>query len=157
MITTKQLTRLGRLALMLNAKYSTNSKGELAIDRILFGLLNGGAYGRWNRQHQIAIGEIDFVQQGSNPVVIEMAYGTLSKLYGSQNAPEIRKLARCTEYSMRYLLLLHDDERPTTLDTLNPTYEPINAGPGRFQRKSVRVIYVHAASGFSFICKPHAE
>jgi hypothetical protein len=77
-------------------------------------------------------------------------------LYGSQNRSELRKLCRVTrsQARLRALLLLDLARKPLSKVSLKRTYDPLHAGPGRFKRSSVRVIYVHRTSTYHFLWSP---
>jgi hypothetical protein len=102
---------------------------------------------------------IDYRYGGSNPAVIEFAVRPATggpQLYGSQNRSELRKLTRVPQSKARrrYLLLL--DLYRSAIDSLalKPTYDLVHAGQGRFQRHSVRVIYVSSSLQYNFLWRP---
>jgi hypothetical protein len=89
--------------------------------------------------------------------VLEFAVRTpgRNEIYGSQNRDEIRKLARQRKASARYLLLFDlSRDAPIAIDDLRDTYREVNAGPGKFVRKPVQIVYVHPEAAYSFIWKP---
>lgn len=102
---------------------------------------------------------IDFRFGGSNPVVLELVVraptggGSLS---GGQNIGELKKLCRVSyaQARLRALLLLDLAGEPLKKDSLKDTYVPRHAGPGKFKRSAVRIIYVHRQSAFSFLWSP---
>src|SRR5262245_24882432 len=120
----------------------------MRVDGLVYGILHERFGVR--RQHNVTGGRIDFRQPGFNPVVIEFAVRTrrhLNEAYGSQNSDELRKLAKQTAASARFLLLLDlSAEQPLSRTKLKKTYDKINAGRGRFKRRGVRVLYVHPRS-----------
>lgn len=137
---------------------------ERTMDPLLFAYLSG-RFSFVQRQHNVhsygsPIPErIDFRFGSSNPVVLELAVRPPKgggHLLGSQNASELRKLCRvsCTEARLRALLLLDLCDKPLTNETLEATYKAIHAGPGKFRRSPVRVIYVHPMRTFNFPWSP---
>ena len=148
-------------------EYSGDHVGrrEMLLDPILFGYLQG-RYGNVSRQHPVQMHghthahRIDFRIGGNNPVVMEFAVRPPNgggNLYGSQNRPELRKLARVTATSarLRLLLLVDLSDAPILRVNLKPTYDEQNAGPGNFVRHSVRIIYVQANSSYNFLWQPN--
>jgi hypothetical protein len=132
---------------------------EMGYDGLLFGYLDA-RFGGLQRQYKIRMGSsnwpkrIDFRQGGTGPVLIEFVVRTpgRNEIYGSQNSDELRKLSRQRKASARYLLLLDLSKKPPLdLDDLWGTYKEINSGPGKFKRKSVRVVYVHPDVHGSFL------
>jgi hypothetical protein len=155
---------VGKKVLGLLDQYHNPPHKELLLDTILFAYLSG-RYSNVSRQHRVYLygatkpHRIDFRLGGSNPVVIELAPRPPSgggALGGGQNISELRKLCRVrqTEAKLRALLLFDLADRPLKKQALRDTYELLHAGPGRFQRHSVRVIYVHRKEAFSFSWSP---
>jgi hypothetical protein len=137
---------------------------EMLLDPILYGFLEG-RFEHLSRQHYSYIHgsarpkRIDFRRGTTNPVVIEFAVrppGGGGTLYGSQNRTELRKLCRVTpaEARLRVMLLVDLHSTPLNKDNLKATYDDQNSGPGRFQRHSVRVLYVHKDLQFHFLWRP---
>jgi len=148
-------------------QYHNPPNKELLLDVILLAYLSGRFSGV-ARQHYVRLygskrpQRIDFRFGGSNPVVLELAVRRSSgggSLYGSQNLSELRKLSRVghSEARLRVLLLLDLSGDSHHKQDLKATYDPLNAGPGKFHRSSVRVIYVHRQNRFSFIWRPYTE
>jgi hypothetical protein len=56
------------------------------------------------------------------------------------------------------VLLLLDMCRgePIPYENLKHSYDGENAGPGHFDRKSVRVLYAHSREQYTFIWRPYA-
>ncbi len=137
---------------------------EMLLDPILYGYLEG-RFGHMQRQHYVQVRgrskpkRIDFRRSTENPVVIEFVVrpptgpGTL---YESQNHSELRKLCRVKPSAarLRVLLLIDLHSTPLQRDTLKPTYDAKNSGPGRFKRSSVRVLYVHRDLQYDFLWRP---
>jgi hypothetical protein len=148
----------------LASHYKGAPHREMRVDGLVYGVLHT-KFGV-SRQHRVrrAAGKkperIDFKQGGTNPVVIEFAVRTqrhLNEAYGSQNQDELKKLAKQTKMKARYLLLLDlSGHKPVPESRLQPTYDKINAGRGKFPRASVRVIYVHPDLGYHFLWRPWA-
>lgn len=154
-----------RTVIRLLGEYHNAPQQEMAIDPALYAFLRG-RFETVKRQHRVYVygsdrpKRIDFRYGGNNPVVIEFATRPPNggvELYGSQNVSELRKLCRVsrTEARLRVLLLLDFSRAPINQEAIEPTYKPINAGPGRFERNSVRVIYVHKDLTYNFCWKPH--
>lgn len=150
--------------LQLLEEYSNAPHREMLIDPALYAFLEGH-FGLMSRQHPVEIAghrrpaRIDYRQGGSNPTVIEFAVRPPlggPQLYGSQNRAELRKLTRIpqTRAKRRVLLLLDRHRIPLSRASLEPTYESVTAGPGNFQRRSVRVQYVHVSRQFNFLWTP---
>lgn len=162
-MTIKDITHAGAEVLrMLDDYKGVASQGELGADRVLFGLLQG-RFRHMSRQHRVRAGRIDFRFGTSNPVVIEFAFRAprdpRTRLFASQNRSELRKLTRVRPATarMRVLLLLDRSKHPIPEDTLRKGYDEAHAGVGRFQRHTVRVIYVHKHLTYNFRWYPHAE
>jgi hypothetical protein len=161
------IEKIGRDVLELLDQYHNPPNKELLLDAILFAYLSG-RYLHVARQHYVYLygsqkpQRIDFRFGGSNPVVMELAVRAPSgggKLYGSQNLSELRKLCRVshTQAKLRVLLLLDLAGNPHHKEMLKASYDPLHAGPGKFVRSSVRVIYVHWQNAFSFIWRPFED
>lgn len=153
--------------LMARQYRSTEPHREMRLDGLVFGYFQG-VFGQITRQHQWAVKRgvrpqrIDYRQGGSRPVLIEFAARTpgRNEIYGSQNRDELRKLCRQyqTKVSARYLLLLDTSGRdPIERDALEPTYNSIHAGRGRFARVSARMVYVHPDLQYHFLWRPFAS
>jgi hypothetical protein len=150
--------------LSLLDEYSNASRREMLIDPVIYAYLSG-QFGLMSRQHWMRLygrprpQRIDFRYGGSNPAVIEFAVRPPSggsHLYGSQNLSELRKLTRVPQSRARrrYLLLLDRYRDPIQRSNLKASYDPLNAGRGRFRRTSVRVVYVHAVLQYDFLWRP---
>jgi len=157
--------QIGDKVLELLAEYHNPPYKELLLDAILFAYLSG-KYSKVARQHRVQMcgsgkpQRIDFRFGGSNPVVLELAVRGPAgggSLYGSQNGSELRKLCRVahSQARLRSLLLLDLAKVPLSKESLKRTYDPLHAGPGKFKRSSVRVIYVHRRSAFHFSWSPY--
>jgi hypothetical protein len=135
---------------------------EMGYDGLLFGYLDG-RFGKMKRQHQVKIGKsrhpkrIDFRQGGVSPVMIEFVVRTpgRNEIDASQNRREVQKLARQRKATARYLLLLDlSGDQHVEIEKLRSKYRELNSGRGRFERKAVKVIYVHPDHKYSFTIKP---
>jgi len=159
MIPRQKLIDAAQTIVELASHYGGAPHREMRVDGLTYGVLHERFGVR--RQHHVNGGRIDFKQPGFNPVVIEFAVRTqahLNEVYGSQNEDELRKLAKQVKMSARYLLLLDlSGKDPLTQDQLQKSYNGINAGRGRFPRKSVRVVYVHPEENHHFLWQPWAD
>lgn len=158
------IQEIGAKVLALLDQYHNPPHKELLLDAILFAYLSG-RYSGVVRQHYVYLygsskpQRIDFRFGGSNPVVLELAVrrpGGGGGMSGSQNTTELNKLCRVkqSQVRLRALLLLDTAEQPLKKEALKKSYDPLHAGPGKFERHSVRVIYVHRRSTFSFSWSP---
>ena len=165
MIRRDTLIATSKVIVDLASHYKGAPHREMRVDGLVYGVLHT-KFGV-KRQHQVHTSvpkarpdRIDFKQNGKNAVVIEFAVRTLSHLneaYGSQNRSELKKLAKQTNMSARYLLLLDLSGRAAIArDQLKRTYDRLNAGRGKFPRKSVRVLYVHPDLSYHFLWNPWA-
>lgn len=164
-ISIKVLIEAGLTVIDLASQYKGEPKREMGVDGLLFGVLycmagvNQRQFKVYQRGRQRAL-RIDFAKGWNSPSsVIEFACRTKGRNehYGSQNEDELRKLARRIRPNTRFLLLLDmSKNRPTPMDSLKATYDGINAGRGRFHRRSVRVIYVHPDEQYHFLWQPWA-
>jgi len=159
------ITEVGQELLDVLGQYHNPPDREMLIDAALFAYLRG-RFESIERQHYVYVygstrpRRIDFRQGGTNPIVLEFAVRPPTggpQLYGSQNATELRKLCRVsrTQARLRALLLLDLYHTATAEDGLRDSYLSINAGRGRFERHSVRVIYVHASMTYDFSWDPY--
>lgn len=153
------------IAAMFN-DYTKAPTLELTADLLVYGFLRG-RFVKVKRQHSVGKAkgkgkkrrQIDYRFGTTNPTVLEFAFrprGGTVQLYGSQNTPELQKLTKVRSASVRALLLvdLHSGG-PIDEDRLRATYDKLNAGRGRFERRSVRVVYAHAnGTVYDFPWKP---
>ncbi|MBI4330643.1 MAG: hypothetical protein HY673_05135 [Chloroflexi bacterium] len=149
------------LALLQDYQGKGVGASERSFDPILYSYLQG-RFGNVARQQSVYLygnsrpQRIDFRYGTSNPVFIELAVrpeaggGVLS---GAQNAKELRKLCRMRNSKARLRVLLLIDRHPNALvkDDLEQTYGRITSGPGNFERRPVRVLYVHRDVQFDFV------
>jgi hypothetical protein len=135
---------------------------EMLLDPILYGYFQG-RFGHMERQHYIHMygshipQRIDLRFGTDRPVVLEFAVRPPSgggTLYGSQNRSELRKLCRAENATMRVLLLIDLSRKPHRVDNLRRSYLSQNGGPGNFERRSVRVIYVSNEIQYNFLWRP---
>lgn len=161
-----ELEAAAQRVISLLSHYSRPPDREMLLDGILYAYLDG-CFGSMSRQHHVKRSNgqrpsrIDFRFGGNNPSMIEFAVRPArggGQLYGSQNRSELSKLIRVPQARARRRLLLlidlHHDA--ITQSRLEPTYKCLNAGPGRFGRHSVRVVYVHRALSYSFLWRGYA-
>lgn len=155
---------IGAEILKLRDAYHNPPKGERAVDVLLWGYLCGRGY-HVKRQHNVHLHgstkphRIDFRFGGTNPIVLELAVrpvGGGSHLSGPNNQTELNKLCRVSrkEARLRALLLIDLAEGHWLREALKATYDPLNAGAGKFDRCAVRVIYVHRHNRFNFGWSP---
>ena len=146
------------------------SFGEADIGRILHAYLLGKFGGVWPEcPVQFGPGEsyIDFrfgdAPHGNNPCVVELAVRNTEhgqQLSCSQNKSELKKLSRypSSKAQTRVLLLLDLGHKPIAQAVLQPGYDKLkHLGAGKFQRRSVRVLYVHRDLDFHFSWKPNSN
>jgi hypothetical protein len=158
------IQNIGAEILKLLDAYHNPPHRELMVDAVLFAYLSG-RFTNIARQHYVYLygstrpHRIDFRFGGSNPVVLELAVRPPKgggNLLGAQNTSELRKLCRVshTAARLRVLLLLDLASEPLLKESLKDTYDPLHAGPGKFKRSVVRVIYVHRRNRFNFAWSP---
>jgi hypothetical protein len=161
----RSLQDLAKEVVALVDDYHGGPKREMLIDPALYALLRARTGQKVSRQYHAHLPQakrpprIDFRVGGPNPVLIEVAVrppGGRSELYGSQNKAELRKLTRFPNQraKLRALLLIDLKKQPIEKADLKATYAKVSAGPGKFNRSSVRVIYVHASQSYSFRWAP---
>jgi hypothetical protein len=140
------------------------SFSEANMGRILHAYLVGRHAGVW-AECPVNLGKtesaIDFRfgdrPHGKNPCVLELAVRNSeggSQLLASQNKPELRKLSRYPESQAqtRVLLLLDIGHAPLAREKLQPDYDNLkHLGAGKFQRRSVSILYVHRELDYRFI------
>jgi hypothetical protein len=165
MINLQDIKTAGHDILELINEYHNAPHREMLIDPIFYAYIFG-KYEKVQRQHYVYVygsdkpKRIDFRCGGVNPVVIELAVRPPSggsHLHGSQNMSELRKLCKVklSQAKLRVLLLLDLFHKPLEKDKLKSSYEAIHAGPGNFERNSVRIIYISYESDFDFSWKPY--
>lgn len=159
-LTIEHLTRIAERAIVIRSGYTGLRRGELFLDAILNGLLDG-RFGAVHRQDRLQLRKgqrrqqrIDFRIGGNSPVVIEIACRSFGgELAPSQNRSELQKLTRHRMVATRYLLLLDPTKHsPLKKAVLQQLYRDWNPGPGRFDRLPVRVIYARSPQqSFNFL------
>ena len=159
-----KIKSIGRDIAQFALHYHGGPKREMLIDPALYAWLRATGRSVERQYHAHLPGarrppRIDFRVKPPNAVLIEFAVRPPSgggQLYGSQNRPELRKLCRFTNATvkLRALLLIDLSKHPVTRESLKPTYDVINAGRGNFSRSPVQVIYTHASAAFSFRWDP---
>ena len=158
------LEEAAQKVVQLDRDYHRRAAGELVIDRMLYSYLQA-RFENISRQHPVWMygsnhpHRIDFRSGGTNPVVFELAWRKSpvgSGLSANTNKSELRKLSRVKQEQarLRALLLLDLSDTPLRKDDLRDQYANINAGPGKFPRKPVRVIYVQKDLSFHFSWSP---
>jgi hypothetical protein len=143
------------------------SYSEADIGRILHAFLLGN-FGGVIKECPIELGSrtsyIDFrfgdSPYGRNPCVVELVVRNTehgNQLISSQNETELKKLSRypATRAQTRVLLLLDIGHDALSQAYLQPGYDKLkHLGAGKFQRESVRVLYVHRDLYFHFSWSP---
>jgi hypothetical protein len=143
------------------------SFSEAEIGRILHAYLSGKFGGVWS-ECPVLLGQkesfIDFrfgdAPHGKNPCVLELAVRNTEhgpQLSSGQNKSELQKLSRypSSKAQTRVLLLLDLGHKPLGQTALQPGYNRLRPlGAGRFQRRSVAVLYVHRFLNYHFTWKP---
>lgn len=162
-MTIADIVDAARAIIRLRNDYASPPSREMTLDFPLYAYLEG-RFGKMSRQLSVtaagATKRIDYRSGGHNPVVIEFAVRPPQgggHLYGSQNQSELAKLTRVpqTKARTRVLLLLDLSRYLIAEEQLKPTYDSLNAGRGRFARKSVRVVYVNEEASYDFLWWPH--
>jgi hypothetical protein len=163
----EEITEAGTEILKVLSDYHRAPHREMLIDPVLFAYLRG-RFGAVERQHHVSVygstkpKRIDFRIGGSNPVVLELAVRPPTgggHLLGKPNTSELRKLCKVstTQAKLRALLLIDLYSSHYTKDTLTESYGSIHAGPGKFERNPVRVVYIHSSNKFSFGWSPFQQ
>ena len=161
----KEIKDATQVVMDLLGEYTNAPRNELPIDPILYSYLHG-RFDSMQRQHYVHLygsdkpKRIDFRYGGSNPVVMEFAVRPPTggaQLTAKQNLTELRKLCRVTrnEAKLRSLLLIDLYWKPQDKEKLKMAYDLEHAGPGKFERHPVRVIYVHKQETFDFSWSPY--
>jgi len=138
---------------------------EMLIDPILYAYMKG-RFGPVTRQHHVSVygsqkpKRIDFRIGGTNPSVMELAVRSplgSGSLLGGPNTSELRKLCKVstTQAKLRVLLLIDLYANHYTKSDLKDSYDTVHAGPGKFKRCPVRVVYVHMKNRFNFAWSPY--
>jgi hypothetical protein len=153
-------------------KHKACSFSEAQVGRILHAYLIGEHAGV-RPECPVMIGKssqaIDFrfgdAPYGANPCALELAVRNSEhgpQLLASQNASELKKLSRYPESKAqtRVLLLLDLGHKPIKQEKLKRGYDELDhLGAGKFQRRSVSVLYVHRNLNYRFIwrARPRAK
>jgi hypothetical protein len=159
-----KLAKIGQDIARLAGDYHGGPKREMLIDPALYAYLRSTGRSVERQFHANLPSarkppRIDFRVLGPNAVLLEFAVRPPvggSQLYGSQNRSELYKLCRFdnTQAKLRALLLIDLSPHPLAATSLKPTYDKVNAGPGKFPRSPVKVIYTHADLTYSFKWSP---
>jgi hypothetical protein len=158
-VTTELMHEIGRRAIRLADTLSWKKAGERWLHGVVLGLLEAKI---GHMQIEVQVGNsksrVDFRHGGSNQAVIELAvrhHGP--ELYGPMNSSELRKLCKFTQSkAKRRVLLLLDPSHlpPIEKSALQKSYNTVSSGRGRFSRKTVTIVYVHADTEYSFQWRP---
>ena len=147
--------------------HKPRSFGEAEVGRMLLAFLRG-RYGGVRPECPVKLGKkpgaIDFRfgdwPHGANPCALELAVRNTEhgqQLTASQNKTELKKLSRypASKAQTRVLLLIDLGHGPIQKSTLQKGYDKLkHLGAGRFQRRSVSVLYVHRDLNYRFLWRP---
>lgn len=167
MLSCEQIRDAGLALIALRECYSRPPSTERSLDPVLFGYLCG-RFTNITRQHKLVLAgskrpkRIDFRAGTGNPTVLEFAVRPPTGgqfLMGPQNRSELIKLSKVTNAKAKSRVLLLVDLAPRAIAEarLRGSYAPVNSGPGRWKRHSVRVIYVHKTRTYDFLWRPGSE
>jgi hypothetical protein len=151
-------------AALAMSEYSRR-KTEKDVEPYLLGYLRGANRKiQIGRQTHLTISSdgwperVDLRGGGMNPKFIELAVqpdgdATPVRLLGSQNISELRKLSRipASRTRQRVLVLVDLSTAPTDLSKMKESFDRIYLRKTKIKRYSVRVLYCHASSSFSFL------
>lgn len=128
--------------------YSTRARGELTVDRLLYGYLRGGGH-VVERQSPIrsrnANRRIDFLVGGPNSgayielVVRSSHNGNEWRL--SPNRDELNKLCRAAGRQRALLIIDNSRDEPITRVRLKAEFARWRSTPGRYRRRNICVVY----------------
>lgn len=166
MFGTSEAVNAAKQLLSLRKDYSNPPKRERQLDPLFYAYLKGHQTKvKVSRQIPVPFANrknpsrIDYRIGGSNPTLIELAVRPpdgAQELMGPQNLKELRKLSKFpqTEAKRRILLLVDLKDMPLDKAKLEASYDRQNAGPGRKNRCTVTIVYVHADLHYSFPWNP---
>jgi hypothetical protein len=160
----KKLQGAAAEVIRLDGDYAHRALREIVVDRMLYSFM-AARYDHVQRQHYVQMygsarpHRIDFRIGGVNPIVFELAWRKSAGgagLNANSNRAELKKLSRVSQNSakLRALLLIDLANEPLREEALQEQYSCLNAGPGRFERRPVRIIYVHRQTSFHFVWRP---
>jgi hypothetical protein len=161
-MTRAHLVDAAREVLEMSRYYSTRARGELTIDRLLFGYFRGTGH-NVGRQFRIwsANGwrRIDFIVGGeSSGAFVELVVRT--RRNGEEwrlrpNRDEFNKLCRAKGRQRALMIIDASGRDALTAARLKQEYELWRSTPGRYARRNVCVIYCAGPDHtFSFGLKP---
>jgi hypothetical protein len=161
-ITIGKLIRAGQALTEIGEKLTGKKSQERWLHGVLLGYLEA-KYGRmsseWGVEHGSWSGRIDLRRGGPNPDLIEFVVRWHGVEEGpDQNSSELRKLCRVPWEQARHRYLLIVDLAggpPLSRERLKKRYDRWHAGPGRFERQSIRVVYVHPKIAYHFPWNPY--
>jgi len=167
MFGTSQAKSAALALIKLRDDYHNPPKAERGLDPIFYGYVTAAhPKTKITRQHHVKFyksnkpSRIDFRFGGTNPTLLELAVRPTNgqqQLCGPQNRSELIKLSKTSRVKRRILLLVDLKEKPIEKSSLKPTYDPLHAGPGKRERHSVTVVYVHRELTYSFNWKPYKK
>lgn len=134
--------------------YKTRERGELTVDRLLYGRLRGAGHyverqtpirsQRGNRR-------IDFLAGGSGTgAFIELVVRKGgSEWYRTQNGRELNKLCRAPGTQRALMIIDTSGRTPLTRAQVKADYATWRSTPGRYRRRSICLVYT-AGPGHTF-------
>ena len=160
-LTKRALFRAGDATVHIALQVGEVKQKERWLHGVLLGYLQAKV-GKMRSEWRVSPGRINLRHGGTNPSVIELVV----RFHGVEEAPaanrtELAKLCRVKrgQARTRFLLILDvSGGRPVRKEMLQRSYGKYNGGPGKFERKPVRVLYVHpdARHNFDFAWSPFA-
>lgn len=151
----KELREIGAIARQLAATYATRGRGELPVDRIVFGYISG-RYGRTQRQVPIrcqnTTKRIDYLHGGKRSgTYIELVVRRKgAEWLASQNTSELNKLLRAHGRVRALLVVDVSSFAAVTEEEMRADYGDWTSTAGRFKRRHISVVYAGADGEFSF-------
>ncbi|MHB8432260.1 MAG: hypothetical protein ACYDCA_01405 [Candidatus Tyrphobacter sp.] len=136
-------------------KYRTKGRGELPVDRIVFGYISG-KYGHTERQVPIrcqnTVKRIDYLHGGTKSgTYIELVVRrTGPEWLASQNNSELNKLLRAHGRVRALMIVDVSKFAPITEEEMRADYADWVSTAGRFKRRHITIVYAGADSQFSF-------
>ncbi len=140
---------------LLADDYKTKGKGELPVDRIVYGYLIG-KYGSTARQHPIRSEgkerRIDFLigtpELGTFVELVVRRHG--QEWQCSQNGSELNKLVRANGRVRALVIVDVSAYASINHHQMRADYAGWKSTPGKFERKHITIVYSGAAATYSF-------
>lgn len=151
----RELREIGAVGRELAADYATKGKGELPVDRIVYGYITG-KYGY--TQRQVAIKSegkwkrIDYLHGGKKSgTFIELVVRRRGQEWqASQNDSELNKLIRAHGRVRALVVVDISKLHPVPEAKMRENFGAWVATAGRFTRRHVTVVYAGADGEYSF-------